>query len=48
MAFLTNHVFFVPDLYRGEVYGKGTKKEDWREAVREGGREGGRGEDAFL
>jgi len=45
MAFLTNHVFFVPDLYRGEVYGKGTKKEAWREAVRrrKGGREGGKG-----
>ena len=42
MAFLTNHVFLVPDLYRGEVYGEGTTKEAWREAVREGGREGGR------
>jgi len=39
MAFLTNHVFFVPDLYRGEVYGEDSTKEAWREAVSEGGKE---------
>ncbi|GAB5037370.1 alpha beta hydrolase [Nannochloropsis oceanica] len=32
MAFLTNHVFLVPDLYRGEVYGEDSTKEAWREA----------------
>lgn len=39
MAFLTNHVFLVPDLYRGEVYGEDSTKEAWREAVSEGGKE---------
>lgn len=38
MSFLSNHVFFVPDLYRGQVFKKGQSKEAWRAAVREGGR----------
>lgn len=52
MSFLSNHVFFVPDLYRGQVFKKGQSKEAWRAAVREGGEEEmeGRGQtwDAWL
>ncbi|EKU20579.1 alpha beta-hydrolase domain-containing protein [Nannochloropsis gaditana CCMP526] len=32
MSFLSNHVFFVPDLYRGQVFKKGQSKEAWRAA----------------
>jgi hypothetical protein len=35
MAFITNHVFFVPDLFRGDPWDKdaGESFSDWRDRV---------------